>query len=224
MYHLWTADNCLPQEQIHCLVCNHSFFTLFTRMCYQSLSSVIQSAPSHYISLSSLLYLDLHTFRFTDYNSICITHISCACYLHIYVLAIWSSCIWSPQHMQWTAQITKLLITPLCDLLVTFTPRMPKYLPQHPVQRLPHSDALYSVKDQVLYKYLLTLCYKHSNETLDSTKFIMFPQTVSQSSLPGYIYGGDNKKFHGSGHATPPSSQPSPFHYCTCRCPARMLV
>jgi len=32
-----------------------------------------------------------------------------------------------------------------------YHPCMPKYLPQHPVQRHPYYDALHSVKDQVLH-------------------------------------------------------------------------
>ena len=132
IYHLWIADNCLPQEQIHCLLWNCSFFTLFTRMCHQSPSSVIQSAPSHYISWSFTFNIILPiTFRSAHIQIYCLQfHMHypyLPCMLFTYICpAHLISCIWSPQHMQWTAQITKLLITqPLCDLLVTFTPVCP---------------------------------------------------------------------------------------------------
>lgn len=129
MYHLWIADNCSPQKEIHFLLWNCSFFTVFTTMCHQSLSSVIHSALSHYISLNFtlniiILYLGLHTFRFTDYNSVCITHTSCVCYIypaHLILLDLVPSvtCTCSGQHKSWSSSLcycaTFFSLSPLYD-------------------------------------------------------------------------------------------------------------
>jgi hypothetical protein len=192
-------------------------------MCHQSLSSVIQQTPSHYISFSftfniiSLLYLGLHTFKFTDYNSICITHISRVCHIypaHLIRLDLVTPVIFSEQHKSWSSSLR------CCTTLFSLSP------PVWP-----------NIFLSTLFRGTLTLMFCtvwqtkfHTNTYLhhvtntemnlwvpqNSHIFfapcatISFPQTASQSILLCYIYADDTKKSHGSGPTTLPSSPHHP--------------
>jgi len=119
---------------------------MFKRVRHWSLSSVscIQSTPFHNIFLKSILILSSHLlivlpnrshhFRFPNQNTVCISHLSCECYMPRQSHLPWFV---HPINILWRAQVVKLLIMQSSSTPHHFLPQRSKYSPQHPVLKHP---------------------------------------------------------------------------------------